>query len=395
MDHRLRPGAVGGEIVKAVVGIVGIVALVVVGALALEIVTDQTAPENLESVWSYDDYKTIDGVTSATGSLELVETSAGTLVHASDVGIGSYVVDGVETEVEVSRALLDVVLITGQSNSTYIERFVSNSEASPLPDPGTAYVWARPNGDYSYLYKPGQAPSMMDMVTPDGVARTGSVAPAFASEYTELTGSKMYFVAGGMSSQKVSAFDPETGISWGYMRDVLTDALRAVDEDRFVLRGACYLWIQGESDWNTAVDLYKQRFMTMHDAIMRGELGMSFGHCFISLPAQDDSVNAYTAQRQLAAENPGTVTIATDVADTFSVENGLLQSDMLHYTSQGYNMVGERLGESAGAYYAADPLPVPASSLDNPLVQLWPVILGIGVGVGAVQFAARLVMGRD
>lgn len=380
---------------RVVAGLVGLVALVVVGAVAMGIVTDSSSTSDYASEWSFDDYKAISGATSASGSLELVETSNGVLVHARSVGPGSYTTAEGTVDVIVSKALLDVVLMSGQSNSTYIPWYAENGEASPLPSPGTAYVWAQADGNYSYLYEADADPRMMDMVSPEGVSLTGATAPAFAASYTELTGSKVLFVAGGLASMHVRSFDPSSGTSWTYMQNCLTDALDSIDRSHFTPRGACYLWIQGESDKVTAVDVYKRQFMTMHEAILGGELGMAFNHCFISLPAEDDSTNAYQAQLQLAQEHPGTITVATDLADTFTIENGLLQSDTVHYTQEGYNEIGTALGESAGSYYAENPLPVPKSVSGSALMSLWPVMLAIAVGVMGIIVAVKLVMGRD
>lgn len=153
--------------------------------------------------------------------------------------------------------------------------------------------------------------------------------------------------------------------------------MAAIDTTKFIPRTTAYMWIQGESDKNIDVDLYKSRFLSMHHAILDGGLGHSFRHCFISLPAEDDSTNAYVAQVELAQEFPGTITIATDLANTFTLENGLLQRDLVHYTAEGYNMIGTALGESMGSWYVENPIDVPVSSIDmSYLVPIFSVIIG-------------------
>lgn len=368
---------------KAVAVIVGILALIIVGSVAIAI-TDDVA--NVDQ-WSYGEYRTVTDAVSASGSVELV----GDTIHATSVGQGVITLsDGKTIDVDVKKAVLDVLFITGQSNATYITSTAVNDEAAPVPPPGTAYVWATDSGQYSHFYTEGSQPSFMPMTSPDGESLTGGLAPSFAATYYQDTGRFSYWICGAWGGKSIDHFDPRDGDVWIYMKDVLSEAVSAVDKSKFELRFGPYVFIQGEFNASTNIDAYKREFMRMHNAILDGDLGEDFNRCVISLPRAEDATNAVIAQKELAEAHPSTITIATDAADGFTVDNGLMASDDLHYTQAGMNIIGAALGLACAELSGgAD------TGSARSLMPVIPVIMGIVVGIMAISLALRAIMGRD
>lgn len=372
---------------KIVAGIVGIVAFIIVGAWAIPFMEDVVQEDVDVPEWSYDDYKLIDGAVSASGSLEIVSTHMGETVHAVSVGPGTITyTDGRVESVNVGRAVLDVYLMTGQSNACYSS--ADPSLADPIPKLGTSYAWMRESGDYA-KFASTDDPAMRPMVGIDGQALTGDKAPAFAATVTELTGHKVYWICGGWGDMSIASFDPDGGIVWNYMLQVVSEAMDAIDRQHFDVHTCYYMWIQGEKDRSMPVEEYIERFKEMHDAILSGKLGYTFSHCFIS-QIMEKWGNAVDALYEIADTVPH-VSMGSTAALGFTQANGLLSSDNIHYSQLGDNIIGSDLGTACGELRLQEP----STKGTNALMGILPTIFGITVGVLAVMAAVKLVMGRD
>lgn len=358
---------------------VAIMAVVLV--FGLQMLPEQERTE--ASGWEYDDYRQIDGALSASGSLEMV----GQYVHARDVGAGTITYGDRTESVEVRPAYLDVYLMCGQSNGICLKW--NASEADPRPALGEAYAWMTEGGYYGgYPGDPAIGTfAMRPVINVDGTPATGDKCVPFCAKVSELTGHKVYWISAAFGGRAIGTFNPSGSTTWTFMLNTVSAAMSAIDTDRFIVSERYYLWIQGESDKNLAVDTYKDRFMAMHEGILSGRLGYTFTHCFISLPRSSNATNAVIAQKELAEEHPGTITIATDIADTFTVANGLMSSDDLHYSQLGDNLVGVALGEACGSFLGMqehrEPLAV--------MVELVPILLVVGT---LIMVAGAIILRR-
>lgn len=356
-------------------GIVLVIALTVLGA-----VLDSYSPGRIWTPeWEYDDYKAASeisgGVLDASGSLELVQISGVDMLHAKDVGPGRIThLDGTTEDITVEKAVVDVFLLIGQSNANYRPGQADTSVLDPKPVPGTAYYYGTEES-CSAWDNPGLT-SVISFSLPDGSPRLGDKMPAIAAAYHEETGRKMLLINSAIGAQYITSYDPDGGRCWlRATTAVMTTMSGLAESEYFEASGTyAYMFILGETDGvhGTTAAAYKQEFMKMHDAILKGQLGAVFSHCYISLTREGMA----DAQRQLAEEHPDTITVATDAALGFTRANGML-SDTYHYTQPADNIIGKALGEACAAYVKD------SGGIIGTIVELVPILIAVA-GVAAI-----------
>lgn len=295
--------------------------------------------------WYYDDYKEIDNVESVSGSLETVTFSGTTYIHADSVGDGTITyTDGTTETVTVEKANLDVFVALGQSNNAYVNY---DAATAICPDIGTAYYYGTTSKlttgtDYESVF------TIHPMVNTPGTSVIGDKAPAFCKEYYDHSNHKVYYIDGAWSGSSILQWQPDAGM-YNAAAATVENAMSVVDTSLFNVSIKGYTWIQGESDEDMTADEYYDYFVIMHDAILAGGLSIDLDHCFISKVRE---IYEGPAEAQiLLASNLDTVTLSTEIVDTFTVANGLMGSDDVHYSQAGDNLVGAALGDSATFYY--------------------------------------------
>lgn len=322
--------------------------------------------------WQYDDYREAAPGDTVDGSVfELVTVGDTDYIHAKAVGTGT--ING--ASVTVSKAKLDLAFMCGQSNAAYVA--VDVSEADPIPKLGTAYYFGTET-QYAAAVASSQWWSMLD---DDGALRIGDKAPSYCATFNEITGHKVYWVSGAIGGQSLTAFIPPDGSVWTYMNNTLTAALSYVDPSLFELETNYYMWIQGEANSFTNLDVYTSMFLQVHNAMLNGECaGVPFEGCVISLVRPANAINSSVAQMDLAKEYP-TIYMGTTAAKGFTVENGLLASDDIHYSQLGDNIIGSDL-----ARYIAGLLGPSASDEDYmALLYMVPVLMVAGLILAIVR----------
>lgn len=328
----------------------------------------------VDDSWHYDDYKIIANVESADGALEIVTLSGVDYVHADDVGAGTITYSNGNVEnIDVSKADLDVIVALGQSNNAYVGY---DASSATCPEIGMAYYFgtdtAPINGD-----NPLEEGAMHPMVSIPGTVVIGDKGPSFCAAYAAHSYHKVYYISGARSGSSIGTWQPG-GLSWNGAATVISNAMDAIDISKFNVSTKCYTWIQGESNYSTSAEDYYNYFVTMHNSILDGNLGIALDHCFISKVRSID-VGPSEAQIKLA-EDLETVTMATEIVDTFTIANGLLESDGVHYSQAGDNLIGKALGESAADYY----YPYGINGAVGQLVSLIPVLVLAGLVLGIV-----------
>lgn len=337
---------------------------IVVSLLICPLVVGWTAISTEESIaelsggeWVYGDYRPATKVSSASGSLEIAEQNGVRMVHAAGVGEGSFTMENGRTStVYVGKAPLDVWMIFGQSNASYY-RF-SQDHADPVARPGTCFFYGAANGPLDIFgpaavnrgeFDPTFAPyGMHDMMNLDGTAVIGNWDLPLASMMAEHTGHKIYIVNAGIPGTPIRYFNPGVegdennpeGSVYAYAKGLYNAAIALADPDLFDVTVKSYFWIQGGRDPTLTVERYIEIFTLMHNALTTaGDFTeVPFEACYIS--QERWQVAAVQAEAQLIlAETIPTVHMATRIANTFTIENGLMLDDGRHYSQAGDNLI--------------------------------------------------------
>ena len=278
---------------------------------------------------------------------------------------------------------LDVLIVGGQSN-TYATSQIDAGTATPVPVSGTGYYFGTESAP-TYASSISLADCEMRDLNKGGSAAIGGVYPAFAAKYVEETGRKIYLIDTGLSGQTVYTFLPGS-VNWQYVADVIAAGIAAIPSD-YDVNVLGYLWIQGEGDSSTVTTTYETRMIQLHEAYNDGRLVVNLPTCFI-VKVRDTIesgtvCNAAPAQTYLAEHVDGFV-MATTLADTFTVDNGMVGSDDLHYTQVGCNALGASAAETVSDY-------APTTADYSLLLTAIPII----VLIGAVIVIGRWVLTRD
>ena len=309
---------------------------------------------------SYDDYIETTAI-SADGALELVTIDETTYAHAKDIGAGTLTYsDGLEESYNVHKAKLDVFMIGGQSNAAYRPASLDLDTATPIPKIGTAYYYGNSDGAVSKPYDETSTATdyqFMDAVSSDGSLRLAHLEAPFSATYFGNTGHKVYTINCAWGGSNIGGWVPG-GYYFTWAKDVFAAAMDAVDKDHFDVDVKSCLWIQGESDWNKTIDYYEVEFMNWFNSII-GDSALNFSkdYTFDSIliskvrvidydgtPSIINPVNPALAQIELA-DTHRNIVMVTEIADTFTVSNGLMLEDNLHYTQLGQNLIGVAFGD--------------------------------------------------
>jgi hypothetical protein len=259
------------------------------------------------------------------------------ITGVSDKGATITATDGTDTEelviTKTIRAPLDIYLITGQSNASY---YYAEPQLATGTKSGTAY-------HYSELIGGEQ---ICPMNNEDGSMARGNVEASFCKTIYDLTGEKILMVNAGVSGRKVNTFVPDEGESFKHIEYVWQIIREHIEDEEFLThyetRIGSYIWVQGESDQHTDIDTYKENYMSLHKSLTDEEYDFQYGFIVLTKPKFE---NSYAAQEQLASENSD-ITIATRSAEHFTVENGKMRFDDLHYSQVGDNLLGEETARS-------------------------------------------------
>ena len=120
-----------------------------------------------------------------------------------------------------------------------------------------------------------------------------------------------------------------TGDTWDYGKEVINTALSEMNRTYDEVNIVSWIMIHGEHDKNQSIAYYEQYFNILQDNL--SDLG--FKKCIIVLPRYSQGLNAYDAMIDLAKKDAD-ISI-TKVTANFTVSNGLLNDDDLHYTQMG------------------------------------------------------------
>lgn len=305
------------------------------------------------------------------------------LIVVGIILIGSFLVPtiGNTTEPPAETNNLNVFVLAGQSNAAYYNENISvANENTPIKN------------DFAYYYGTEDAPincgvindmqydttlesyGVYSMTDTDGVFRVGNIEAPFASYFVNETNQKVLIINTGIGGVSIASYVPGT-VGFEYAKKIIADALTKIPDDlNPVLKGV--MWVQGESNAAYPVNTYIQNF----ESISNGFKELGFNGMFISKTKADNGGNASFAQ-MLIPERVSGAHLVTQVADTFTVSNGLLASDNLHYTQKADNLLGKDFADYIISAYG---YPVAQLSEYSSLISIIPLLCIVGIIVVAV-----------
>lgn len=332
----LRGENFGGRNILPMI-MIAFVSVILIGSLLMPAIEEANADTSV----TYDDYIEIDEDSEVSGVFEKITIGDVTYAHADGVGKGK--IDG--EYYDVQKAKLDVFMIMGQSNAAYA--YYDTSTASPIAKLGQTYYYGTETQPVTQSL-PGTG--MYDAVNLDGTAKIGHLEMPFMAKYNELTDHKVYTINTGWIGANISILTVG-GSHYGWEQRTANAGFNAINQDYYDVDMVGFIWLQGESDagLGTPIEQYKADFLKLFDALNHTGSDVfsrlfTIDHAFIVQTRTARGENVAEALDQLAEENED-IYMATDVTLTFTVDNGYMRSDDLHYSQSGFNVIGVDVAE--------------------------------------------------
>lgn len=301
----------------------------------------------------YEDWTAIDGeILGTTGPIEIQNG----MIHAVGVGTATAVkADESVVKIRIREAHADLILMNGQSNGAYygIGDYPTNADKAitPVPALGECFYFGYSNRMPYHETQDVSSCRIYDMINPDtGAVRVADKGPGFCKAYSEATGKKTIWISLAIPSKRIAAWDQPSGSAWTQNIACMDKANSLLKDTGFSIDRTIVLWAQGESDFlhSTGYAHYLTSFRTLHDSAPA-----AWGHDIAGwylMEGRTEKVGWVNSAFEELAETMPDVHLATTSAlvDSFTQNNGLLNSDDLHYTQKGDNA----LANSAARYAA-------------------------------------------
>lgn len=264
----------------------------------------------------------------------------------------------------------DVIFLMGQSNAGYRTQTAVAGEAEPVPEPGRAFFYGTSTRPAT-IDADASAQAIWPMVDENGDAMIGDKWPAIAAAYTEATGHRLVMAQLSKVNTQIEVFDPPDGAMWTASVTRVSDVLEAMTAAGLQPKLCYVVWIQGESNRLITGEEYAERLLEIGTAIINGGLGIDVEQPILISKTRGTG-GSVDGQEILTESKPGMFKYATTLATTFTVENGMMASDNLHYSQAGNNALGTEIGEAVAKE---------AKSADKMSMAIWGLI---GIGIGAM-----------
>lgn len=291
----------------------------------------------------------LDNPASASGAGEIVSIGGEDYVRMTSVGdLVLKARSGRTTTYTVGPAHMDLVLLTGQSNSVYYTSPQYYEGGSPVA-PGMAFYLGSEEGsgtlagiaDQSDVWSSG----IVDMVAEDGGVRVSQMYPAFMSGYVHETGHRVLVANSGIGGRAIASWDPN-GVCDLWTQTVLERVEQIASDGSLVLTPVLVLWSQGESDADETQEYYEERLQKLVERLTGGAYPYSFPKVLSVLPRHPDhagEINPALAQEAFAEES-GAFSIASTLPLRFTSDQ---TRDGIHYTQEAYGWLGEAFARTA------------------------------------------------
>ncbi len=289
------------------------------------------------------------GATIVGDCAEVVTIGGEQYVRMTSLGTFTATSGASSKEYKVTEAHLDLVVLSGQSNSTGYTSPQYYTDPSPVA-PGKAFYLGQETGEDTLA---GVATAetlstsrIIDMVDSEGGVRVAQMYPSFCSDYVKETGHRVIVVNTGMPGKSIWFW--QEGKDCDVWMDSVMDYLKnLVSDGSVVLNPTVALWSQGHADTAHTVDYYVQYFVPFLERLWDGDYsGYAFKNVLSVLPRHMEAsnpTNPALAQIMVAAEYSG-FTIASSLPVHFTMSQ---TRDGTHYTQTAYNWLGEAFARSA------------------------------------------------
>ena len=171
------------------------------------------------------------------------------------------------------------------------------------------------------------------MVNPDGTWHIGNYEAQLASTFYHKTGQRCLIVNAGWDSASINASQP--GEYENTYFKAMFEKAKSLIPTKYTLKLGCVFWAQGEADDDMTVEEYKDKFLTMWEDYQT----LGWQSILIAQTRFDQSPISPEAQEQLNGIDH--IYLATDITQSFTVANGLLNSDNQHYSQKGRIIVAK------------------------------------------------------
>ena len=309
--------------------------------------------EKYDLEMNYEDWTPIEG--EILGTDGPIEVRNG-MIHAVGVGKATATkADGSTIKIRISAAHADLILMDGQSNGAYYGfgdyPTAYDKTITPVPELGTCFYFGYTDRMPYHESQNVSSCKIYDMVNADtGKVRVADKGPGFCKEYSEATGKKAIWVSLAIPSKRIAAWDQPNGSAWVQNIACMDKFNDLLQDTGFIIDRTIVLWAQGESDYlhDTGYAHYLESFRTLHDAAPSA-WGHDIAGWFL-LEGRTAKVGWVNDAFEELAETMPDVHLATtsSLVDSFTLANGLLNTDELHYTQRGDNALA-----NAAARYAS------------------------------------------
>lgn len=322
--------------------------------------------QHVDFEMEYEDYKEYDmaGVLGTSGPIEIVTISGTKYIHAIDTGYGKLVKDDSSVvTIKINPAKADIILMNGQSNAAYYNytrppsaEDLANTPALPY---GTAFYFGWPDGMPVFTNDDPSSCELFDFMDPaSGSIRVCDKGPEFCRTYAELTGKKAIWISLGIPARRIAAWDQPNGSAWVQDCRIMDYANAAIKDAPFKIDKVIVLWSQGESDYlhSTGYDHYISSFKQLTKAAPGG-WGWKIDAWYL-MPGRTANVGWVNDAFYELARTMDNVFIANsaDLIDSFSIDNGCMRFDDLHYTQLGDNALANAAARTAGDAFGPAPV---------------------------------------
>lgn len=247
------------------------------------------------------------------------------------------------TNIKSDNSTLDVIIIDGQSNGAY-SRYclpeVVQEDYLEIPTHNLYYYGTEqyPIGYYAGDYDKTFSSYSIYPIW-DGSWHIGGYEPILANELSKRSNHDVLVINISIGGASISELEPNTyGGTYGF--NAISDALTKVNGYN-TINMVGWIWIQGESNKNTPIDLYEIGFKNIQNKFY----SIGAKNCYIVEVPDRYGGNSNIALQNIANNDPN-VKMFSDITNAFTVNNGcLVDGDEIHWTQKGRNEISTILGD--------------------------------------------------